>query len=122
MGWFAVAALPPAELQGYLVNVSGYPGDRGMGTEQYHHKNRVLRVTERRVFYDVDTFGGQSGAPVWIHETDTAPPLAVGHPRLRHGRRARRASRRTRRRGSSRRSSRRSGSWVEADGGWPKRR
>lgn len=78
VGWFGVGALAPEELEGFLVNVSGYPGDRGGGTEQYHHKNRILRVTERRLFYDVDTFGGQSGAPVWIHETDTAPPLAVG--------------------------------------------
>jgi V8-like Glu-specific endopeptidase len=78
VGWFAVGTLSPAELEGYLVNVSGYPGDRGMGAEQYHHKNRVLRVTERRVFYDVDTFGGQSGAPVWIHETENSPPIAIG--------------------------------------------
>jgi V8-like Glu-specific endopeptidase len=78
VGWFAVGALSPEALEGFLVNVSGYPGDRGGGTEQYHHRNRILRVTERRLFYDVDTFGGQSGAPVWIHETDTAPPLAVG--------------------------------------------
>ncbi len=78
VGWFGVGALAPEELEGFLVNVSGYPGDRGGGTEQYHHRNRILRVTERRLFYDVDTFGGQSGAPVWIHETDTAPPLAVG--------------------------------------------
>jgi V8-like Glu-specific endopeptidase len=120
VGWFAVAALPPAELEGYLVNVSGYPGDRGMGTEQYHHKNRVLRVTERRVFYDVDTFGGQSGAPVWIHETDTAPPIAVGiHAYGTGGAPA----------GLEANSAPRIipevldriREWVEADGGWPKR-
>jgi glutamyl endopeptidase len=78
VGWFAVGAIAPGELEGYKVNVSGYPGDRGRGTEQYHHNNRVLRVSERRLFYDVDTFGGQSGAPVWIHERDDAPPIAVG--------------------------------------------
>jgi len=118
VGWFAVGSLLPDELQGFLVNVSGYPGDRGMGTEQYHHRNRVLQVTDRRVFYDVDTFGGQSGAPVWIHETDTAPPLAVaihaygtgGSPT---GLEANSAPRiipevLDRIRG-----------WVEADGGWP---
>jgi V8-like Glu-specific endopeptidase len=118
VGWFGVGALAPDELEGYLVNVSGYPGDRGGGTEQYHHKNRILRVTERRLFYDVDTFGGQSGAPVWIHETDTAPPLAVGiHAygvgAAADGLEANSAPRiipevleqiRT---------------WVEADGGWP---
>ena len=78
LGWFAVGAIVPDELEGYMVNVSGYPGDRGRGTEQYHHKNSVLRVSDRRLFYDVDTFGGQSGAPVWIHERDDAPPIVVG--------------------------------------------
>jgi glutamyl endopeptidase len=78
VGWFAVAAMDPEELVGYLVNVSGYPADRGGGNEQYHASNRVLRVTERRLFYEVDTFGGQSGAPVWVHESEGAPPLAVG--------------------------------------------
>ncbi|GAB2677965.1 trypsin-like serine peptidase [Thalassiella azotivora] len=77
VGWFALGALPAPDLEGYLVNVSGYPADRGGGSEQYHARNRVLRVTDRRVFYEVDTFGGQSGAPVWIHEDETSPPLAV---------------------------------------------
>jgi V8-like Glu-specific endopeptidase len=120
IGWFAVAALAPEELQGYLVNVSGYPGDRGAGTEQYHHKNRVLQVTDRRVFYDVDTFGGQSGAPVWIHETDDAPPLAVGIHAYGTG-------------GSPTGLEANSApriipevleqirGWVEADGGWPRK-
>src|SRR5262245_39443973 len=78
LGWFAIGALPPKDLEGYLVNVSGYPADRGAGTEQYHHRNRILRVSERRLFYDVDTYGGQSGAPVWIHEAIDAAPLVVG--------------------------------------------
>jgi len=78
LGWFAIGALPPKDLEGCLVNVSGYPVDRGGGAEQYHHRNRVLRVSDRRLFYDVDTYGGQSGAPVWIHEASDAPPLVVG--------------------------------------------
>jgi glutamyl endopeptidase len=78
VGWFGLASLSEDELNGYRVNVSGYPGDRGAGFEQYHAANRVLSVTDRRLFYEVDTYGGQSGAPVWIHKTDDAPPLAVG--------------------------------------------
>ena len=78
LGWFAIGALPASELESFLVNISGYPADRGDGQEQYFHRNRILRVTERRIFYDVDTFGGQSGAPVWIHESEGAEPLAVG--------------------------------------------
>lgn len=78
VGWFSLAALPPEELQGYLVNVAGYPADRGAGHELLHASGRVLRVSDRRVFYDTDTYGGQSGAAAWIHERDGAPPLAVG--------------------------------------------
>ena len=76
-GWFGFAALPPDELAGYMVNISGYPSDRGGGDEQYFASNRILHVGERRVFYDVDTYGGQSGAPVWIHEEEGSPPLVV---------------------------------------------
>ena len=78
VGWFAVAALPAERLEGFLVNIAGYPADRGGGAEQYHSRDRVLRVSERRIFYEVDTHGGQSGAPVWIYENEESPPLAVG--------------------------------------------
>lgn len=77
VGWFSIGALPAADLESHLVNISGYPGDRGNGEEQYFHANRILHVSDRRVFYDVDTFGGQSGAPVWIHEQEQSPPLVV---------------------------------------------
>jgi V8-like Glu-specific endopeptidase len=78
VGWFAIGSLTPAELENHMVNISGYPGDRGAGTEQWFHVNRVLSVGDRRIFYDVDTMGGQSGSPVWIHEKEGAPPIAVG--------------------------------------------
>lgn len=78
LGWFSLGALAADELEGYLVNISGYPGDRGAGAEQYHSRNRILRVSERRIFYEVDTYGGQSGAPVWIHQSEDGPPIAVG--------------------------------------------
>ena len=78
IGWFGLGVFSADELEGYLVNVSGYPSDRGAGAEQYHSRNRVLRVSERRIFYEVDTFGGQSGAPVWIHQSEDGPPIAVG--------------------------------------------
>jgi V8-like Glu-specific endopeptidase len=78
VGWFGIGALSATDLTRHLVNVSGYPGDRGAGTEQYHHRNRIKEVTGRRVFYDVDTAGGQSGAPVWVHQDETSPPIAIG--------------------------------------------
>ncbi|MDI6102662.1 trypsin-like serine protease [Actinoplanes sp. NEAU-A12] len=79
VGWFPVGVRTAGQFDGLLVNVSGYPSDRGDGTAQYHGHNRVLRVSDRRLFYEVDTFGGQSGGPVWIYEDgDTTRPVAVG--------------------------------------------
>jgi V8-like Glu-specific endopeptidase len=81
LGWFGLKVADADELTNALVNVSGYPGDRGAGAEQYHHRNRVVQVTGRRVFYEVDTAAGQSGAPVWTYDDADATmerPLAVG--------------------------------------------
>ncbi len=78
VGWFAVGSVPPSELEHHLANICGYPADLGAGTEQYFHENRILHIGPHRVFYDVDTYGGQSGSPVWIQETANAEPIAVG--------------------------------------------
>jgi V8-like Glu-specific endopeptidase len=78
LGWFAIGVLPNDALEHTLVNIAGYPGDRGDGKEQYFHANRILRVGPRRIFYDVDTFGGQSGAPAWIYEEGSNIPTVVG--------------------------------------------
>jgi V8-like Glu-specific endopeptidase len=77
VGWFSIAALSDTELANQLLNVSGYPGDRGNGTEQYHHANRVLHPAARRIYYDIDTYGGQSGSPVW-KQGSNGDPVAVG--------------------------------------------
>ena len=58
--------------------MSSYPADRGARAEHYHNCNRVQGVSEGRLFYEVDCCGGKSGAPVWIHEQEDAPPPAVG--------------------------------------------
>jgi glutamyl endopeptidase len=78
LGWFQIGSFTDDQLLGYMVNVSGYPGDRGDGKEQWWAKNRIREVTPRRVFYDVDTMGGQSGAPAFIYEADNKPPIVVG--------------------------------------------
>lgn len=77
LGWFSTVSLPAEDLQDFLVNISGYPADRGRGTEQWFHRNRILQVTDRRLFYDVDTFGGHSGAPVFIYEDAASEPRVV---------------------------------------------
>ena len=77
VGWFAVTAASDADLARRQVNISGYPGSPVFGAEQWFHSNGVLRTTQRRVFYDVDTTGGQSGAPVWIQPENDDEPVVV---------------------------------------------
>ncbi len=78
LGTFGIAVLPDAELKDRLVNVSGYPVEPGNGRFQYFHSNRVNALTARRLFYDIDTMGGQSGSPVWAYlNGDTTKPVVV---------------------------------------------
>jgi V8-like Glu-specific endopeptidase len=83
VGWMGLASLSFSSLLGLLVNSSGYPGDKPTGT-QWWNANRILSVSSRRIYYQIDTAGGQSGSPVWryrngkrhiigIHTTGGAP-------------------------------------------------
>ncbi len=64
LGYFGFAALTDASLQNLLVNNSGYPGDKTFGT-QWYNAGRVTNVTARKIYYMLDTYGGQSGSPTW---------------------------------------------------------
>jgi glutamyl endopeptidase len=77
VGSFSVGVLPDEALQNRLVNVSGYPFEPGQGKAQYFHANRVKALTGRRLFYDIDTMGGQSGSPVWAYEEGSDIPVVV---------------------------------------------
>jgi V8-like Glu-specific endopeptidase len=78
-GSFGLGVLPDAELTTLRVNVAGYPVTPGNGERQYFHANRIKAVTARRIFYDVDTTPGESGAPVWAYpDGDKTKPIVVG--------------------------------------------
>ncbi len=62
LGTFGYANL--SSLSNLTVNLSGYPGDKPAGT-QWFHSRKIKSVESRRFYYDIDTAGGQSGAPVW---------------------------------------------------------
>jgi glutamyl endopeptidase len=56
-----------ATLSAMVVNVAGYPGDMTgnlVGTLWYDNK-QLASVTATKVYYDIDTAGGQSGAAVY---------------------------------------------------------
>lgn len=74
---FRVGVLRDDELLSHSINVSGYPGDKG-GFEQWWARNRIRAVRPLRIFYEVDTMGGQSGAPAFVVERAGTTPLVVG--------------------------------------------
>jgi len=63
-GYFGFACLSDASLTGLLLNNSGYPGDKAFGT-QWFNAGRTSQITARKIYYMLDTYGGQSGSPVW---------------------------------------------------------
>lgn len=64
VGYFGFASLTDASLNNLLLNNSGYAGDKPFGT-QWFNAGRVSSITARKIYYMLDTFGGQSGSPVW---------------------------------------------------------
>lgn len=64
LGFFGIANISDFGLNQLTINLSGYPGDKPPGTHWYHSR-KVSSVTPAVFNYDIDTAGGQSGAPVW---------------------------------------------------------
>ena len=63
-GWLGFGAFTDATLLASVGNISGYPGDKPSGT-QWYDSRRIASVNSRKVYYDIDTAGGQSGAAVY---------------------------------------------------------
>ncbi|HWO03102.1 MAG TPA: endopeptidase [Blastocatellia bacterium] len=63
-GWFGFGVFSDGDLLASVGNISGYPGDKPAGT-QWYDARRIASVNPRKVFYDIDTFGGQSGSAVY---------------------------------------------------------
>lgn len=77
VGNFAVEALGVPQLKGVDAQVSGYPADLERAEFQFFHMRPMKDVTDTRLVYDIDTFGGQSGSPIW-QETTERGVVAVG--------------------------------------------
>ncbi|MGW7932712.1 trypsin-like serine peptidase [Staphylococcus xylosus] len=46
------------------IETAGYPADKG-GWTLYKGNGLLKKFTNFNVYYDIDTYGGQSGSPVW---------------------------------------------------------
>jgi V8-like Glu-specific endopeptidase len=64
------------DLVNVVANVTGYPGDKDSGTLWYDTK-QIASVTATKVYYDIDTAGGQSGAAVYVIKDGQRIAIAV---------------------------------------------
>lgn len=78
IGTFGFANFGDQELRSSNLNLAGYPGDKPLGTLWYHGRT-AKSVTATRVVYDIDTFGAQSGSPVWVKRPDGKRYLVAVH-------------------------------------------
>ena len=74
-GSFGFGVKTDSYLASSVLNLSGYPGDKG-GNQQWFMALKPKSVMPRVITYEIDTMGGQSGAPVWILVNGTR--IAVG--------------------------------------------
>ena len=77
LGNFSVQALDVDALKRTDAQISGYPADLDRAEFQYFHLRPMLDVTDAQLIYDIDTFGGQSGSPIW-QQTAELGLIAVG--------------------------------------------
>jgi glutamyl endopeptidase len=77
-GWFSVAVLPNSQLHNRVINACGYSVDRNP-TNQWHSAGRIGHLESQRLYHNCDTFGGNSGGPIWICTRDGSQTIAAIH-------------------------------------------
>ena len=75
-GWLGYGVYSDSDLRDSTANISGYPGDKPSGT-QWYAARRVDSVGPRKVNYDIDTAGGQSGSAVYRIKDGSRYGIAV---------------------------------------------
>jgi len=87
VGTMGFASLATGTLRNLMVNNAGYPGDRPgaaepgdppTGTTMWWNASQVAEVTDSKIGYTLDTFGGQSGSPVWRYVSSSGQRAIVG--------------------------------------------
>lgn len=77
LGWFRLDSRFADASEHDLLTIAGYPVDLSNGSALYTNRSRLVRATESQLYYQVDTAGGQSGAPIFVSERD-GDAVAVG--------------------------------------------
>lgn len=68
VGSINIDILSDDQLKKVTLAVTGYPGDKG-GLQMWTHAEKIKTVTPSKLFYEIDTESGQSGAPLWNPDT-----------------------------------------------------
>ena len=63
VGWYGFGVYSDADLVATVANIAGYPGDKPVGT-QWYDSHKIASVNATKVYYDIDSAGGQSGSAV----------------------------------------------------------
>lgn len=66
LGHFDTLALDEDALRQSPVAICGFPFDRDGAMRQYVHEDTISNVSATRLVYTIDTFGGQSGSPIFM--------------------------------------------------------
>lgn len=76
VGWFGFRWDYRWAFQDLSVTITGYPGDKPEAT-MWGMTDLLKRTWMRRMFYEIDTAGGQSGAPVYHSYSTECDPCSV---------------------------------------------
>lgn len=76
VGTLGFGAYGDADLTDRVVNIAGFPGDKPAGTMWYDAKT-IASANSSKIYYDIDTAGGQSGAAVYLVEDGQRIGVAV---------------------------------------------
>ena len=89
VGWFGYRAVPGRTgLYRVPIHVRGYPGDKVWGS-LWTMRDRIAVSQAQMAFYAADTYGGQSGAPVFNFRQCNGvqgPCILAVHSYMTHGR------------------------------------
>jgi V8-like Glu-specific endopeptidase len=77
LGFFGYGVFSDDELSGAQVNVYGYPQDKNEGSGLWGDTRNLYKLNDKQVFYQLATYGGQSGCPVFIKQGDDRTAVGI---------------------------------------------
>jgi len=76
IGYMGYKVLGDAALLNSVANIAGYPGDKPRGTAWYDNR-AIASVNSDKIYYQADTYSGQSGTVVYTIENGVRWAVAV---------------------------------------------